>query len=160
LIGGTVLGISRPDQRQLIEMRVWRRRHNRAVRRAAGVVLHVDPERLAKMSDFQSSGDAHVVFGIGVHQVAAAAENEGSLRLKSPHVLADQEQRLESLAQPLVHFDGASVVAIRIFVPEKASLVAGPDRPSARSPHVRNCEAGSSINGHPSPTALRTPMDG
>src|SRR5579883_669616 len=105
-------------------MRVRRRRHNRPVRRAAGMVLDVQTERLAKMSYLQSAGNAHVVFGIGVNQVAAAAKSEGRLGLKSPNVLADQERRIEPLAQPLVPFDCASGVAIGIFVPEEAGLVA------------------------------------
>ena len=59
------------------------------------MVLHVDAERLAKMSDLQSAGDAHVVFRIGVHQITAAAEDECSLRLKATHMFADQERRIE-----------------------------------------------------------------
>src|SRR5260370_3398840 len=83
------IGHVRPNQRHLVEMSVGGCSHHGSIRRAAGVVLHVYTEPLAKMSDLQIARNPHIVFGVGVYQIAAAAEDEGSLPLESAHMFAD-----------------------------------------------------------------------
>lgn len=55
---------------------------------------------------------------------AAPAENKGRLCFQPAHMFADQERRIEPLAQPPVPFQGAASVAIRVLAPEEVCLVA------------------------------------
>ena len=58
--------------------------------------------------------------------VAAAGDHEAALLLQPAHMLADQERRLQLLAQALVAERRDRGIAIRVLVPEVARLVAGP----------------------------------
>ena len=124
--------------------------------RPAGVELDVQPERLAEVGDLHRAGDAHVVFGVGVDHVAAAGEQEARLLLQPADMLADQQRRLQLLAQPLVAVGRDAAVAVGVLVPEIAGLVAG-------AADIERVHPGAQLagrvdhQGQPSPTASRTP---
>ena len=72
------------------------------------MVLDVEPERLGECGDLHRAGDAHVVLGIGMDDVAAAGQDERRLGFDAAYMLADEQRRLQPLAQALVAFDRAA----------------------------------------------------
>ena len=95
------------------------------MRGAARMHLAVEAQRLGEVRDLHAARDAHVVFGIGAHEVGAAGDDEVRLRLDAAHVLGLQDRRLEHLAQLAMAEGRDAGIPVRVLVPEIAEVVAG-----------------------------------
>ena len=96
-----------------------------AVGRAGRVDLDIEAEGFGEMRDLHRPGDADVEVGIGADEVGSIRQRQRRHRLEAADMLAQQERRLDQLAQAAMGMGGKAAVTVGILVPEETGIVAG-----------------------------------
>ena len=83
------------------------------------------PKRLAGVGQLDHARDP-VIADVAAHKIGGLGEGKVDVRLERAHVLGHQQRGPDQLAQLAVRKLGDAAVAVGVFVPEKALVVAGP----------------------------------
>ena len=123
--GRAEIGARWPHHRQFVEIGVPDGRHAVAMRRAGRVQFDIEAERFGKARDLHGARDADVEIRVCADEIGAVGEDERRVRFQPAHMLAEQQRRLDHLAQAAMRVRREAAIAVGILVPEKAGVIAG-----------------------------------